>query len=187
MRFKSILILVILVIISVNWAVNKTIDLGGDGTQDMMFNYLDNPGSTLLYLEFVAHLNQGLGFYQTATALCFEKQDGATDVQTGDNGFGIMFACYLQGGCSDGTKLSVWLFASHLSSMSPPTWAAGGTDYSHYNKGSLYIGNTTDFDTTYKLSLVDAASLTIPPDTINPEWRCYFNFHGNEPNTRLDQ
>ena len=100
----------------------------------MLLNYLDNPGSSLLYLEFVAHLSQGLGYYKTATAICFEKQDGATDVQTGDNGFGLMFACYTQGGCSDATQLFVWFFASHLSSMSPPTWAAGGTDYSSYIK-----------------------------------------------------
>ena len=81
---------------------------------------------------------------------------------------------------------SVWFFASHLSSMNPPTWAAGGTDYSHFNTGSLYIGNYTDFETTYKLSLADAASLTIPPDTVNPEYRCFFNFLGNEEQTRLD-
>ena len=35
--------------------------------------------------------------------------------------------------------------------------------------------------------MANAASLTIPPDTVDPEWRCYFNFNGNEPNTRLDQ
>ena len=81
--------------ITVDWTVNKTVDLGGDGTQDFKLNYLTYPGSALTYIEFVAHINQGLGFYQTATAICFEKQDNATDIQTGDNGFGIMFACYI--------------------------------------------------------------------------------------------
>ena len=186
MKVKILVSLVILMIVAANGAVNKTVDLGGDGTQNMKLNYLDNPGSSLLYLEFVAHLSQGLGYFQTATAICIDKQDDAVDVQTGDNGFGIMFACYTQGGCNDATQLFVWFFASHLSSISPPTWAAGGTDYSHFNTGSLYIGNQTDFDTTYKISLADAASLTIPPDTVDPEWRCYFNFLGDEGQTRLD-
>ena len=117
----------------------------------------------MLNIEFVAKIGQRLGFNQTATTICFEKQDDATDIQEEDHGFGIMFAWYLQGGCSDATKLSVWLFASHLSSLNPPTWAADGTDLSILNSGSLYVGNETDFDTTYRLSLSEAATLTIPP------------------------
>ena len=135
--------------------------------------------------EFVAHLSEPLGYYQTATAICFQKQANATDIQVDDKGFGIMFACYLQGGCDDGTKLSVWFFASHVWNMSPPLWAPLGTDYSSSNTGVLYVGNGTDFDTTERLSESAAADLTIPPLTEDPQWRCYFNFKGNEEDTRL--
>ena len=99
MKINCIVFLVILTITTVKWTVNKTVDLGGDGTQDFKLNYLDNPGSSLLYLEFAPQISQALQFYQTATAICFNKQDGATDIQEGDNGFGIMFACYLKDGC----------------------------------------------------------------------------------------
>ena len=94
---------------------------------------------------------------------------------------------YLQGGWDDGTKLSVWFFASHLENTSPATWSSGGIDYSHLNTGSLYVGNGTDFDTTYKLSSDNATALTIPPASQDPSWRCYFNFLGNETVTRLDK
>ena len=96
-----------------------------------------------------------------------------------------MFACYLQDGCNDGTKLDIWFFASHLASLEPPTWAANGTDYTHLNTGVLYVGNGTDFDTTERLNSDYAADLTIPPLGDPAEWRCYFKFLGNEEDSRL--
>ena len=123
--------------------------------------------------------------YQSASAICFARQEGATDIQVGDEGFGLMFACYQQNGCEDGTKLGIWFFASYLESLNPPIWHAGVTDYSSVNTGVLYVGNGTDFDTTERLSESYAADLTIPPLGVQPEWRCYFNFLGYEPANRL--
>ena len=187
MKLIYIVLFVGLLLYSTNCAVNKTVTLGGDATQNVTLNYLDNSDAGFMNIEFVAHLNQSLGYYQTATAICFDKQNGTTDIQIGDNGFGLMFACYLQGGCDDGTKLHVWFFASSLDNDNPPTWASGGVDYSHLNTGCLYVGNGTDFDTTYKLSIANATDLTIPLSTVNPDWRCYFNYLGNETITRLDK
>ena len=187
MKFIKAISIVILVISIINWGADTTVDLGGDGTQDMMLNYIDNPGSALMNIEFVAHLSNALDFYQTATAICFNKQDSADDIQEGDNGFGIMFACYMQDGCSDGTRLSAWLFASHLASMAPPTWAADGADFSQWNIGPHEAGNGTHIDTSFILDANDLLSLTIPPPSYDTNWRWYFNFLGNEPDTRLDQ
>ena len=92
--FSTILV-VMLLAFAANGAVNKTVNLGGDGTQYVQLNYLDNPGSDLMNIEFVAHIGKALGFYETATTICFEKQDNETDIQVGDNGFGLMFACYI--------------------------------------------------------------------------------------------
>ena len=185
MKSNKIILLVILVMFAVGWTANKTIDLGGDGSQYFKLNYLDNSEGPVLHIEFVAHIDQALGFFKTATAICFNKQDNSSDVQAGDPGFGLMFACYLPGGCHHGTELFVWFFASHLASMSPPTWSIGGIDYSRYNVGSLYLGNGTDFDTTYRLSIADAASLTIPPPSQDPQWRWFFNFLAEERTTEL--
>ena len=187
MKLIGILSFVILTILSANCAVNKAINLGGDGAQYFKMNYLNNTGVNSTYIEFEAHLNKSLGYNQTATAICINKQSNATDVQKDDDGFGIMFACYLPGGCSDGTKLHGWFCASFLESISPPTWANGGEDYSSNNTGVLYVGNGTDFDTTYKLSPEAASNLTIPSSSENPEYRCYFNFLGNETATRIDK
>ena len=71
----------------------------------------------LTHYEFVAHISKELGFFQSATAICFAKHDNATDIQVGDKGFLLEFSCYVNGGCSDGTKLSVALFASYLDTM----------------------------------------------------------------------
>jgi hypothetical protein len=175
-----------LVILSVNCAVNKTIDLGGDGTQDIMLNYLDTPDNSTLSLEFVTHTSIKLEQGQTVSAICISKQVNATDIQVGDKGFGLMFACYTPGGCADATTLFVWLYASFLSSIDPPRWSGGGNDFSAFNTGSLYPGTGTDYDTTYKLSVENATDLMIPLSTVDPEWMCFTNFLGNETTTRLD-
>ena len=150
------------------------------------FYYLSDGEPEVTHYEFVASIGQKLEFYQTATAICFRKQPNNTDINVGVKGFGLMFACYLTGGWNDGTQLSVWFFASYFESFSPNTWHAGVTDYSSKNTGVLYVGNATDFDTTYNLSVFEAEDLNFPGLTENSMFRCYFNFHGDEADTRLD-
>ena len=58
--------------------------------------------------------------------------------------------------------------------------------YSSRNSGVLYVGNATDFDTTFNLSIFEAENLTFPGLVEDSNWRCYFNFLGNEESTRLD-
>ena len=125
MRFIFNITLVTLVILAANGTIINSVNLGASGSQGMTLNYLANPLNALLYIDFAAQVDQALAFGKTTTAICIDKQDNAVDVQVGDSGFGVMFVCFLPGGCSFAYQLSVWLFASHLSSISPPTWAAG--------------------------------------------------------------
>ena len=187
MKFIGKTSIVILVIFIINWRADTTVELGGDGTQDAKLTYIDNPGSALMKVGFAAHISQALAVNQTVTAICISKQDNATDVQIGDTGFGVMFACYLQEGCSNNTRLSTWLFASNLTTVSPPAWTANGTNYSQWNIGSPNVGNGTDIDTVFIFNANNALSLTIPPPSQNSTWRCYFDFIGNETDTKLDK
>ena len=186
MKESFLIILIHLLILSTNWAVIRTIDLNKNGRQDIKLNYLYNHEMQLTHYEFVAHIGHELELNKTTTAICFKRQNNATDIKVGDKGFGIEFSCFVNGGCSDGSKLNVSLFASHLSSLLPPTWHAGVHDYSSSNTGILYAGNATNFDTTYSLGIFEAEDLTFPALLEPVEWRCYFNFNGNFAHTRLD-
>ena len=60
----------------------------------LILNYLYNGEPELTHYEFVASIGEKLGYYQTATTICFRKQANNTDINVGDKGFGLMFACY---------------------------------------------------------------------------------------------
>ena len=98
MKFNNTRLLVTLFILLINQVENESIDLGGDGTQYIKINYLNDTGDSTLHIDFIAHINQELEFFRNTAAICFKKNNNATDVQVGDPGFGIMFSCYLQGG-----------------------------------------------------------------------------------------
>lgn len=180
-------ITLIALILTSGSVANAEIIIGDDGNQTLSLKYLNPTETGSINIQYVGHVDQKLEYFKTTTGICFQKQDNATDIQIGDKGVGVMFACYLPNGCDDATKLHVWFFSSVLGSLNPTTWAAGGTDFSHYNTGSLEVGNATDFDTTYKLKNIDAQNLTIPLTADEtPQWKCFANFNGDEPKTRLD-
>ena len=58
MKFTVIFTLVIMIISAVNWDVKKTINLGGDGPQNMKLNYLDYPGSAYYLIITSLNLNE---------------------------------------------------------------------------------------------------------------------------------
>ena len=82
--------------------------------------------------------------------------------------------------------LLIWYILFYYCSLSPPIWHAGVLNYTAQNNGVLYSGNSTDFDTTFNLSLAVAQDLTLPLPTELARWRCYFDFKGNVAKTRLN-
>ena len=135
--------------------------------------------------DFTVHLDKALKKDKSATAICFKRQLNATDIQVGDEGFGIRFDCDLNDGCNGPSQFGITLFASHLDSIHPMEWHAGVTNYSMNNMGSFYAGNATDFDTSYYIDYYAMIDLTFPWYYDSTQWKCYFDFFGNSKNSDL--
>lgn len=148
-------------------------------------------------VTFTYHQADALKQGESVFGICAAKNSGAgngseEDTKSGDHAFGVSLTCYANE-CSEGNYPWPALQGSKLGDgddededSDDHTWAAGGKDFGHANRGVMRNADGQGFHTTYMLSDAELSELGLAGDISSAEWRCWSTFNADSQETAIN-
>ena len=82
--------------------------LAQSGNQYLKMEYMTPISDEALRVKFEIKLDQQIQQWKGAGFICFNTLEEHSAIQPGDPAFGVLFACFVEGGCG-GYQVQTWL------------------------------------------------------------------------------